>query len=139
MGLGRILIDMLSVKKLTRLIGSVWILLAIISSILHIVWIPLLGINGAALSIVVTFTIGLIFIYYLVKRHFPLLNVWQGWGKQVLLLAMICATLSFVLAVNIKSILPIGTISSVIFISLLWSIKIIGHNELKYGSELFVR
>jgi len=138
MGLGRILIDVLSVKKLTRLIGGLWLFLAIISSILHLIWIPLLGINGAALSIVATFTIGLIFIYYLVKKHFPLLNVWQGWGMQVLLLAAVCIIASFLLTINVKSNLPVGAISAVIFIGSLWVGKVIRSYEIQYGRELFL-
>ena len=138
MGLGRILIDVLSVKKLTRLIGGLWLFLALISSILHLIWIPLLGINGAALSIVVTFTIGLIFIYYLVKKHFPLLNVWQGWGLQALLLAAVCIIASFLLTINVKSNLPVGAMSAVIFIGALWAAKVIESYEFQYGRELFL-
>jgi O-antigen/teichoic acid export membrane protein len=136
MGLSRILLDALSVKGKTWTIGWVWVGSAVLNVLFSLILIPLLGIQGAAVSAFLIFVACLAGVTLIVKRSYVQFSIWEGWGGRVLISLILSVLVAWLMTINLPVIFPLGALVSIgIFVGLLFIMGLFGSKEISRTLE----
>lgn len=137
---------LINVIKATKFLGSVWLLMGLLSVALNIVLIPLLGIVGAGLSCLITYICGIAATVSFTVRHFNIVCFFKkGWFVKpilsALLIAMLVYKLSFSTVVNVLVIAPLGFI---LYMAMLFLLGFVEKKEMDFiintvGEKVSVR
>jgi len=88
--LSEIFRDILILTKNTKIVGSMWVLLAILNIILNIVLIPIIGIVGAAISTMLTYALSTVLTAFYAFRYIKFIIEWRFIGKSIAASAIMC-------------------------------------------------
>lgn len=88
--LSEIFKNILILTKNTKIVGTMWILLAILNIILNIVLIPIIGIVGAAISTMLTYALSTLLLAHYAFSHIKFIIEWKFIGKSISASAIMC-------------------------------------------------
>lgn len=136
-GIYVIVYQVLLLKKRTEVIGKIWGISAVLNFLLNIVFIPQLGILGAAVTTLVAYVFASIAT---LRYSINLVNL--EFGIEVLLKSLISALMmvgavSYLRANGVSSLLSIITVGAMVYIVCLFLLRTFKKGELYYLLTLF--
>lgn len=136
LGLNNIIVNMVILKKKTKVIGITWIIAALLNFALNILFIPLFGILGAAIATLISYIIPFIIIAYYSFKFIKLeLN-------YVLFIKIIFASVPIIFMyliwkpVSIRDILLFVLVSIIVYLILVILLKVLNKEELFFIKSL---
>ena len=136
LGLNNIIVNMIILKKKTKLIGLTWIIAALINLILNLFFIPIFGILGAAIATLIAYTIPFIILaHYSFK--FIKLNL-----NYVFIIKIILASIPIIFVYffwepnGIISILSFVLVSIILYLTFVLFLQVFNKEELSFIKNL---
>ena len=131
--------QILILEKKTKITGFVWSLAAIVNLILNIIFIPYIGLIGAAISTLIAYAIAFIIIEYYSNKYIQLNKDWK-------LLAKVCiasVAMSLVLIawqpVGLVNILLVVLVCVILYFIILFMLGTFKEYEINFFRELVLR
>lgn len=126
-------------KKITTYL----VLVAILNIILNLFLIPVYGILGGAISTLVSNVVAFILSSFFVTKYLKVIFPLKEWGLIFvvsILVSILIFVLKFIFDFNLfLEIIVIGLIAGLVYVSLLWSFKVISYKELVSNVFLILR
>lgn len=136
-GLYGLVSEIIILEKKTRIIGTIWIIAAVVNLILNITFVPILGIIGAAAMTLLTYTLAtIITVYYAMKYFkfdFDLLFILKSIFASILMSTVII----FINPQGVLNIMITILICIIIYMGVLLILKGIKKEEFELFKELF--
>lgn len=137
LGLNNIIVNIIILKKKTRIIGIVWLLASLMSLIINILLIPNYGILGAAISTLIAYLIPFILITYYSFKFIKLRLNYFSFAKMILASVPIIFIYQILKPTSIINILIFILINILLYLILIILLKVFSKEELSSIKGLF--
>ena len=137
LGLNNIIFNIIILKKKTKIIGITWIIAALLNLALNLIFIPILGILGAAIATLIAYSLPFIVLTSYSLRFVKLNVNYSSIFKIILSSVPIIFTYLLWEPSNILEVLLFILVNVVIYLILLLLLKVISNQELSFIRGLF--
>jgi len=131
-GLYTFFAEIVSVKKRTDITGTIWIMAAILNLVLNFTFIPRLGILGAAITILITYTFALLLSIYYSSRYIPLKMNTGFIAKSIFAASLMSLLIIFANPSGIIEILMVIAVCAIFYTILLLILRAFSKEELDF-------
>jgi O-antigen/teichoic acid export membrane protein len=127
----------LALEKITKIIGITWAIAAVLNLGLNFIFIPFLGILGAAITTLIAYTFATALTIFYSKKILPLDFDLRFIAKSILASIIMSLFIAFVNPRGIFNILIVVIISIFIYFVLIWLFKGITKEEVEFSKKMF--
>jgi len=137
LGLNNIIVNIIILKKKTKIIGIIWLFAALVNLILNLLFIPIFGILGSAIATLIAYIIPFIVLTYFSFRFIKLELDYLSFAKIFLASVPIIFLYQIFEPTNIFNILMFVLVCIVFYLILTVLLKIFNKEELSLIKTLF--
>jgi O-antigen/teichoic acid export membrane protein len=137
LGLNNIIVNIIILKKKTKLIGVTWLIASIVNLILNLLLIPIFGILGAAIATLIAYSIPFIILSYYSFRFIKLNLKYLSYFKIMLASTPIIIMYPIMEPTNIFGILIFVLVNALIYVILIILLKVFSNEEFSLIKGLF--
>lgn len=128
--------QILAVSKNTRKLAEVWIAAGILNFVLNILFVPKIGIIGAAIATLITFMFALVIMYKISLKLIKISINFYSIGKIIAASAFMALIISMIMPTNTLSTLFAIGFGFVIFFGVIFTLKLFDKNEILFFKRL---
>jgi O-antigen/teichoic acid export membrane protein len=137
LGIYGIISQILALEKKTRIIGSMWMIAAIINVVLNIILVPLFGIVAAAISTLIAYTFIFAVSTFYSLKYIKVNFDWRFTFKSLIASIIMSFVIIFINPTNIIGMLITIATSIVIYLLVILLFKGFSSNEIEFFKNLF--
>lgn len=137
LGLNNIIVNIIILKKKTKIIGIIWLFAALVNLILNLLLIPIFGILGSAIATLIAYSIPFVVLTYFSFRFIKLELKYISFAKIILASLPIIFIYKLLEPTSILNILIFVLISIVLYLILTILLKVFNKEELSLIKALF--
>ncbi len=137
LGLNNIIVNIIIMEKKTKIIGVIWIMAAMLNLILNLIFIPILGILGAAIATLIAYCIPFVVLTYYSLKFVKLNFNYSSLFKIILASTPIIFTYLIWKPIDIINIFIFILINSMLYLVLIILLKVLNKEELSFIKSLF--